>query len=231
MRLATITLALASVVASVVASDGPGRAAASEPAASDRTRWRVLATSVVPVLVLVMLCFRRFLDWIEARPGVVLHDPLLSRFAPRDVALLLFPVMYLAILGLLLAFLRYPRALVTGLWGYTILVLARMAVMSLLPLDPPATMIPLRDPFVELFGEHRTLTRDLFFSGHTAMLALFTFAAPTPRLRVVAGIATVIIATGVLWQHAHYSVDVAAAPFFSYGCYRLACKLMGPTAA
>lgn len=185
-------------------------------------RTRALAWCAGPVLVMLLLMFRTFLDVIEARPGVALHDPVLALFAPRDVAFPVFLVLYGALVGLLVALMRYPKQLIIGVWAYIFMVATRMGVMYLLPLDPPRSMIALRDPFVELFGGHHTLTRDLFFSGHTATLFLLALVVPTRQQRAVALMATVVIAGGVLLQHAHYAVDVAAAPFFSYGSYRAA---------
>jgi len=189
-------------------------------------RFRLLAWSAGPALVAALLSFRRFVDFIEARPGVSLHDPLLALFAPHDVARIVFPAMYLTLVGLLVALVRYPRQLVTGVWAYILMIAARTCVMYLLPLDPPPTMIALRDPFVELFGESHTLTRDLFFSGHTATLCLLALVTPTGRLRAFGWVTTVLVAAGVLLQHAHYSVDVVAAPFFSYAAARAARALV-----
>jgi membrane-associated phospholipid phosphatase len=103
-----------------------------------------------------------------------------------------------------------------------------MAIMYLMPLDPPSTMITLHDPFVELYGSGLVLTRDLFFSGHTATLFLIALALPTARQRAFGLAVTTLVGVGVLFQHAHYSADVLAAPFFSYACYRLAARLVGP---
>ena len=50
------------------------------------------------------------------------------------------------------------------------MVVVRMCAMYMLPLDPPVNMIILNDPLVEFFGTGQTLTKDLFFSGHTATL-------------------------------------------------------------
>jgi hypothetical protein len=83
---------------------------------------------------------------------------------------------------------------------------------------------------VEAFGDHRTLTRDLFFSGHTATLFVLSLAMPTARLRGVGFAVTAFIAAGVLAQHAHYTVDVVAAPFFAYASYRIAVAWVGPPA-
>jgi hypothetical protein len=100
-------------------------------------RLRALAIAAPVVLVGELLCLRRFLDVIEARRGVAFVDPLLSTFAPHDLAALLFPLMYVALLGVLVALVRYPERLIAGVWAYVLMIAARMVVMYLLPLDPP----------------------------------------------------------------------------------------------
>jgi len=111
--------------------------------------------------------------------------------------------------------LPYPRRLVLGAQAYAVMVLLRMAVMSVTPLEAPTTTIPLRDPLVQILGTGEVLTRDLFFSGHTATLALLAFLAPGRRSRRFFVACTALVAVCVLWQHVHYTVDVLVAPFFA----------------
>jgi hypothetical protein len=200
------------------------RAAWVEALASPR--FRILALAVTPALFTVLVLFRSFLEFVEARSGALLSDPVLRLVRPHDVALPLFVLIYLTIVGAIFALIPYPRQLIIAVWGYIFVLIARMAIMYLMPLDPPRTMVPLHDPFVDLFGPGGILTRDLFFSGHTATLFLIALALPKARQRAVALAATFVVAAGVLVQHVHYAADVLAAPFFSYACYRLAWRLV-----
>jgi hypothetical protein len=183
-------------------------------------RFRVLAWTALPAVVGTLLVFRRFLDFVETRPGPVLDDPVLRLIPPHDVAMVVFSVLHVSIIGGLLSLVPHPHRLVGGLWGYVLLTVSRAAAMFLLPLDPPPTLLPMRDPFVELFGAHGVLTRDLFFSGHTATVVLVALAMPTPRRRALVMAGAVVIGVAVLFQHAHYTIDVLAAPFFAYPCFR-----------
>jgi hypothetical protein len=183
-------------------------------------RFRALALGGPVVVVSVLLILRRFLDYIESRPGPVLADPILPLVRPHDVALVVFSTMYLALLVGIVALARRPDRLVAGLWAYAAMLVLRMVAMYLVPLDPPPALVPLRDPFVELFGQQRTLTRDLFFSGHTATLFLLALTIPTRGARIGALAATFIVAAGVMIHHAHYAVDVLVAPFVAYACHR-----------
>ena len=158
----------------------------------------------------------RFLSWVERRPGVVLPDPVLALFPPRDVTWLTFGLVYVGLITAMVVLLPHPRRLVLGAQAYSVLVLFRMAVMAVTPLDPPPTTLPLADPLVQVFGTGEVLTRDLFFSGHTSTLALLALLAPGRASRRFFVVCTALVAVCVLWQHVHYTVDVLVAPFFAY---------------
>jgi membrane-associated phospholipid phosphatase len=97
--------------------------------------------------------------------------------------------------------------------------------MYLLPLEPPAKMIILNDPFVEFFGTGQTLTKDLFFSGHTATLFILFLVSEKKVYKTIFLISTVAVAVAVLLQHVHYTIDVFAAVFFTYACYKLVLRI------
>jgi len=202
---------------------------ASWHAALRSRRFRALALLVAPALVLALFGFRIFLEFVEARSGAVLNDPLLSLIPSHDVARMLFFLVYGTMFGGVITLISHPYRLITAVWAYVFVLMIRAAVMYLLPLDPPAGLIPMNDALMELSGTHLPPTRDLFFSGHTATLFLFVLALRTLRLRLLALVATLLVATGVLVQHAHYAADVLAAPFFSYACYRAATGLVQGT--
>jgi hypothetical protein len=179
----------------------------------------------VPALVAVLALLARFLVFAEARPGVVLPDPVLALLAPRDLTWLTFGLIYL---GLALGVARLsiePRALVLALQAYVAMVLFRIAAMAVTPLAAPPGMIPLHDPLVRLFGPGTLLTKDLFFSGHTSTLFLLALAVPGRRSKVPFFFCTAAVGVSVLWQHVHYTVDVLAAPLFAYASFRLAAAL------
>jgi len=177
--------------------------------------------SVVTVLLLVgiVTALANFLQTVELRPGVILNDPVLALFQPVDLTWLTFALIYGGLLLAIGVMLSHPRRLMIAFQSYTAMVIVRMIAMSLTPLDPPPTMIPLVDPTVYYFGTGVHLSRDLFFSGHTSTMLLLALTAPTARWRTVLGVATFAVAACVLAQHAHYTIDVFAAVFFAYGAY------------
>jgi hypothetical protein len=163
----------------------------------------------------------RFLTWVERRPGVLLPDPVLALVPAKDVTWLTFGLVYVGIVTTVVVLLPYPRRLVAGAQAYAVMVLLRMAVMSVTPLDAPPGMIALRDPLVQIVGTGEVITKDLFFSGHTATLALLTLLAPGRALRRFFLVGTALVAVCVLWQHVHYTVDVLVAPFFAFASQQL----------
>ena len=183
-------------------------------------RVRLLLASVL--LGAALLSLVTFLQWVERRSGVVVPDPVLAIVGPIDLTWPIFGLIYLSLITALIAFTGDPEGLTLAMLAYALTAGFRMAAMFLLPLDPPATAIPLQDPFVQLFGTGDVLMRDLFFSGHTSTLLLLTLATRNRRLRFLFACGTIGVALGVILHHAHYAVDVLVAPFVAYTAYRLA---------
>ncbi len=190
-----------------------------------RQRTWLEAALTIGLLVAIMLSFARFAAWVELRPGVVLSDPLLRRFAPRDVTWPIFGALYGGIVLTVALLFKHPARLLAGCQAYGIMVLIRIAMMWAAPLDPPPDAIPLADPFVSFFGPSQVLTRDLFFSGHTATCTMLALAAPYRWARRLLAGCALTLASCVLWQHVHYTLDVLVAPFASYAAWRTALAL------
>jgi hypothetical protein len=190
-------------------------------------RFQFLLT--VPLLVGALLAFSRFLEWVEVRPGLVLADPVVAAILPRDFTWPIFLCIYLGLVYGLVSLSSAPYRLVIALQTYFFMVIVRFAAMSVLPLEPPAGIIPLADPFVQMFGSGFVLTKDLFFSGHTATLVLLALAVPHRRRKFLFAVLAILVAVMIVWQHVHYTVDVLMAPFVAYACYRVASGIHGIT--
>jgi membrane-associated phospholipid phosphatase len=189
-------------------------------ALSDK-KYRLQAVLTVIVLAGVLWSLTNFLNFIENRQGIILADPLLSHFKPLNLTWLIFGLIYLSLITALFELAKYPGRLMFILQAYSLLVVIRMAAMYIIPLNPPPDMIPLNDPFVEYFGTGRLLTKDLFFSGHTATLFLLFLTVQSKKLKILFLTCTIALGLSVLLQHVHYSIDVLAAPFFTYTCFHI----------
>ena len=184
-----------------------------------RNRNEFILTIIL--LAILMISFSQFIQFVEKRNGVVLPDPLLNTFSPIDLTWLIFSLIYLSIIVFLISIIKEPDKLLIAMQAYGLMVIFRTIAMYLVPLEPPETMLLLNDPFVQLFGKGEILTKDLFFSGHTATLFLLFLLTEKKTLKFIFLISTFIVGISVLLQHVHYSIDVFVAPFVAYGSYRI----------
>lgn len=175
-------------------------------------------------LVVLLITLANFLNFVEARPGVVLSDPILNLFNPIDLTWLIFALIYISLVAAIITLLKDPKKLLFTIQLYILMIIVRIIAMYLLPLEPPAKMIIINDPLVEYFGTGQTLTKDLFFSGHTATLFILYLVTEKKIVKTIFLISTIVVAIAVLLQHVHYTIDVFAAVFFTYACYKLLLK-------
>jgi hypothetical protein len=174
----------------------------------------------------------RFFAALEARSGGLPFDPVIPHFAPADLSWLTFAILYGTLAPGLWRLLARPWWLVRALAGYLCLTAFRVVTLWSFTLEPPATIIPLEDPLTQFFYPGATpFLKDLFFSGHTATLALLACALPTGPLRIWTMAATVAIGSLVIAQHVHWTVDVLAAPFFALAAWWCSGRLPGMGAA
>ena len=182
--------------------------------------FRIHFILTVVLFIIIIVVYGPFLDYIEARPGIIITDPVLNLFSPLDVTWYTFSIIYLSVVVALVHLSWQPHQLLITFQAYSFIALARMASMYLIPLDPPPLLIPLEDPFVQSLSTG-VLTRDLFFSGHTSTLLLLHLTSTGRKMKIFFLICTILVGILVLWQHVHYSIDVLAAPFYAYTCYKV----------
>jgi hypothetical protein len=186
-------------------------------------KWQFSITIVLLLMIAVFIS--EVFAYIEQRKGYLLNDTLLESIAATDLSVYIFILIYSAVLIALIKLLSDPPLLLKGLQAFAILLLLRTIVLYLVPLDPPNGIIPLQDPFVQYFFYNKTVvTKDLFFSGHISTLLLLVFLMKG-TLRYLCLAISLITALCILVQHAHYTIDIIAAPLFAWLSYRLAKKI------
>ncbi len=177
----------------------------------------VIGTVIMLIVVFIM---PHFFNLIEQRKGIVLNDWLLAIIAPRNVSIVIFALIWAMILLIIVRAIRDPSIYITYCWAYAFVCIARLTSISFVPLDPPLGLIRLTDPLTGVFYGNSNITKDLFFSGHTATLTLIFLCLKSRNDRIIAFTATVAVAFLLLVQHIHYTIDVLTAPIFAYGFYR-----------
>ena len=157
-----------------------------------------------------------FFQHIEQRPGVQLHDFVLARVPAIDVSLYIFLIEWGMGLLILIRAIKTPAIYVRYVWLYIVISLSRLLTITLVPLAAPANLVELVDPITGVFYGHAVITKDLFYSGHTATLVAMYFCLPRKSDRNVVVIATIAMACLLLVQHVHYTIDIVAAPVFVF---------------
>jgi hypothetical protein len=158
-----------------------------------------------------------YFQWIQLREGVQWNDPLLNALPSLNVSYPIFGIIYLSVIYLLYRLLNDPKRFLWFAWAFNIETAFRFATIYLVALNPPSGLVDLHDPLAEMFiyGENMAITKDLFFSGHTATMVFVCFFLPSIIERRIAIGLSLVLACLLLIQHVHYSLDVLAAPLFT----------------
>jgi hypothetical protein len=164
-------------------------------------------------------------QFIQQREGPTLNDYLLLWLPAYDLSVWVFTLLYILILTGVISVVQNPNLFLKTLQAYVILTILRFITMLLVPLNPPLNIIELNDPLVQEFLYQQSITKDLFFSGHTSILILLALSVTNNRLKMVLFLGALIVGGMLLIQHAHYTVDVFLAPLFSWLAYTIAKKI------
>lgn len=182
----------------------------------DYPAFRVKFLLGAAVMFLIVFYLQDFFQFIQDRNGLILKDRVLDSLPARDVSVYIFLILYPASGFFFWRMLKNTSLCITALWGYIFLCIVRMMTILLIPLDAPAQLMHLQDPFSIIFYGSNLITKDLFFSGHTATLFLVGLCLENKTEKMLVFAATAVLAVLLLVQHVHYTADVIAAPFFSY---------------
>jgi hypothetical protein len=176
----------------------------------------------------ILIAFPIFFDFIESRNGMELNDFIINSIPAYDLSILIFLIIWSMFLLFLYRSIHEPKLLLLFLWGFIFLSLSRFITIYLVPLNPPTQLIALRDPITNIFygKTHTFITKDLFYSGHTSTQFLMFLCFKKKSDKYLALLSTIIIGTLVLIQHVHYSIDVFAAPVFTYIVYLISKRVV-----
>jgi len=101
---------------------------------------------------------------------------------------------------------------------FSLLILVRSFFIILTHLEKPINALPLNH--LPKIYDFFNFYNDLFFSNHTAMTFMAFLIFRKEKIGIFFLIATFVMAVTVLFAHVHYSIDVFASFFITYGIYK-----------
>ncbi|MFA6023088.1 MAG: phosphatase PAP2-related protein [Candidatus Pacearchaeota archaeon] len=158
-------------------------------------------------------------NYVDKAGGVEVTDLFLDLLPPTDLS-------YLFVYGFILIFLfmfLYPlffkvHQLHKVISQFSLLVIIRSIFICLTHLKLPTdAILPVFPGGIQNFA----FGNDLFFSGHVAVPFLGFLIFENKKIKYFFLAMSVIMAITVLSMHLHYSIDVFAAFFITYGSYKM----------
>jgi hypothetical protein len=189
--------------------------------------FRIQFITTVCVLISFMFIFPYFFDFIESRKGKLLNDFILDMLPAKDVSTLVFSLLYFAVISWLIISIKNPVVLLAGMQTYAMVTILRLITIPLFPLEPPVDYIPLREPFVQFFTHGgRIISHDLFFSGHMTTILFCYYTTLKGAFKRIYFALAFAIGLLLMIQRVHYSIDILAAPLFTWLCFLLSKKIL-----
>jgi len=173
------------------------------------------------LIAITLSLYPLFFTYIEQRNGRLLNDFLLQILPAKNVSIPIFTIIWGMGLLTLYRVIKSPRIALNTVWCFLLISISRVISISLINLNPPVELIPLVDPLSNTFYGGKFITKDLFYSGHTATQFLMFLCLEKKVDKVLTLISTIIIGVLVLIQHVHYTLDVVTAPLFAYLCFKI----------
>lgn len=175
----------------------------------------------ISYLITLVIILNKFLPYINQRDGIVLYDPLLAIIPPVNLSAWIFGIIYGASAFTFFYLLPHPERCLQTLIALALIYTLRIVTLSLVPLDPPVNCLPLSDPILTRFAYGGVMvTKDLFFSGHTAFMFILVLAIQKKWLKLVMFMGLIIIIVMLLFQHAHYTIDILGALILTPLCWK-----------
>ena len=163
--------------------------------------------------LILILGLPYFFQYLQNKPGIVLHDQIHELFEAQDFSLHIFLLIYGALIIFLIRVINQPYLIVEGLETYLLINILRALTLTLFTLEPAEGIVPLIDPFISKVAYGQVVyNKDLFFSGHTATLFLIFLLEKKGIWKWLWLVITCAVGSLLIIQKVHYTIDVLAAP-------------------
>ncbi len=196
-----------------------------------KTAWASSSFRIHFIISFIFLCgilliLPPYFQFVQSRQGKQLNDFVLNFLSPADFSWWIFGLIYsCAILGMAENIFR-PHGLLLAFRAYVFMYVLRITFLYFFPFEPPAGIVLLNDPFLErFFYSNQVITKDLFFSGHTAFIFLLGLLVQNKLLKIFILASSIAVGILLMFQHVHYAVDVLFAPLFAWISYIAAKKI------
>ena len=128
-----------------------------------------------------------YFQWIQQREGIILNDLLLELIPSKNVSYPIFSIIYCTVIYLLIRLLQTPKTFMWFAWAFNVETAFRFLTIYLVALNPPLGIVDLHDPVAAIFiyGENMSITKDLFFSGHTATMVFACYFLPQKKEKIL----------------------------------------------
>jgi membrane-associated phospholipid phosphatase len=167
------------------------------------------------------------LDWNENRAGIFFDDPLFGLYKGMDLSIPITVLIYSSIVFYVIYFAKEPIKLSRVAIGYSVIILLRIVTIYFVPLYCDSDAVKLEDPVLNnLVYPNNYVARDLFFSGHAAMMFMLFWGFTNRGIKRIYFVVGLAVSIMLVLQKVHFSIDVIAAPFFSWIALKLADKIL-----
>ncbi len=189
------------------------------------------ALSLVSALVLVgiALIVQRYADiYVSKVAGVPVSDIILDNIPTIDIDVLIVQgALIFTLVAAILVVVR-PKYIIFTIKTLALFIIVRSFFISLthLGISPNELQFDTSNIGYNLYNFLFNTRGDFFFSGHTGVPFLFAFIFWREKYwRYFFLAVSFVFGVSVLLAHIHYSIDVFAAPFMTYGIYMISCHL------
>lgn len=179
--------------------------------------------------IAVLLYLPHFFAAIQQKQGVPINDFVLAFLPAVNMSPVIFALLYVTVIFTIFRSAQSPYLFLLYLWSTLFISLTRLVTNNWVSLEPPLGLVSLDDPILLPFYGPNGITKDLFYSGHTASVYLTYLILRRKKEKMIALMATIIVGISLLLQHIHYTIDVIFAPVFVYIVFVFAKKYTLPS--